>query len=144
MPQRMEVTAVRPKKRRNRRVILSQLAVLIATFLICEIGWRIVSSTRGKPHSPDNAAQELERLYSTARDFVPRVGARVDDVASPERALGRYLHPFLSWENIGAVDQVMAGWNRLGVPEFESDIEILTVGGSVADMFGHFGIARLE
>jgi len=140
----MEVRSVRPKKRRIGRVILIQITVLIVTFLLCEIGWRIVLSTRGKPHSAENAAQELERMYSSARDFVPRVGAGVDDVASPERALGRYLHPFLGWENIGAVDQVMAEWNRLGVPEFESDIEILTVGGSVADMFGHFGIPRLE
>lgn len=140
----MEVTAVPPKKRRIGRVILIQLAVLCVTFLVCEIGWRIVLSSRGKPHSAENAAQELERLYSTARDFVPRVGMAVEEVSSPERALGRYLHPFLGWENIGGVDQVMAEANRLGVAEFETDIEILTVGGSVADMFGHFGIPRLE
>lgn len=140
----MELAAQRTKKRRIGRVILIQLTVLLATTLVCEVAWRVVLSSRGKAHSAATASEDLERIYSTARDFVPRVGMAVDEVSAPERALGRYLHPFLGWENIGAIEQIAAEWSRLGNPEFESDVEILTVGGSVADMFGHFGIPRLE
>ena len=81
---------------------------------------------------------------SRARDFVPRLGP--DAIGKPEdtRAQIRVTHPFLGWENLGGLEQLHLEATRLRSHEFDGDVEILTLGGSVAEMFGQYGVPRLE
>jgi hypothetical protein len=139
------MTSPVPRKKRSlRRVLLIQALVLCATLALCEVGWRVVLAVRGQSHSAASAREDFQTSLTRARDFVPR-GPRVDgDVPAPDRAQSRLLHPFLAWENFGGLEQVQAESTRLGRPEFDGDVEVLTLGGSVADMFGHFGVPRLE
>lgn len=134
-----------PKKRRWPRILLLQLVALVVGVLVCELGWRLVLRSRGAPHDSAKATAEIERLHSSARDFVPRVaGAQGGLPNAADDAEGRFVHPFQAWENNGAATQIESEATRLDNPEFAGDVEVLTLGGSVADMFGHFGVPRLE
>jgi hypothetical protein len=83
-------------------------------------------------------------LLSSAIDFVPRLGIHVDSNPVDEPAQARILHPFIGWEAVGGIEQLNAELTRIDNPEFDNDYEVLIVGGSVADMFGHFGVPTLQ
>src|SRR5688572_28635385 len=137
-------TAKPTRARRRLRILLWQLAALVVGLLAIEGGYRVYLRIRGEPFDSRAAHDELERLLSSARDFVPRVGANVPTNEVLGRGQGRVVHPYFAFDNVGGIEQLDAELTRVDKPEFESDYEVLIVGGSVADMFGHFGLPKLE
>lgn len=134
-------------RRRWPRLVTIQLAVLVAAFVLGEIGCRIYLRSSGRPYDADHARGVFQELFSRTRDFVPRAaGAMGAGIASNDdsTAQQRILHPYQGWEVMGSVEQHLAESSRLGAGVRDQDFELLIVGGSVADVFGQYGAARLE
>lgn len=130
--------------RRWLRILALQLALLCVVFVLCEVGCRIYLSSQGRSYVAAQARASFEELFSRTHDFVPRaagaMGAKNDDATAQQRI----LHPYLGWEVMGSIEQLLAESSRLGAGARDQDYEILIVGGSVADVYGQYGCAHME
>ncbi len=125
-----------PRKRRWARVVLAQLVVVLLAIPLTEIGFRIAASARGRPHDSDAARAELEDLQSANQDFTPRPRSdrQLNERDNPHAA--PVLHPYFGFDVMDG-SQILGDQLRFVNGDRDPErIDILIVGGSVADMFG--------
>ncbi len=140
----MTTTSIERGRRRWPRVLLAIIAGTLLSLVLAESGYRLWLRVRGHPYDAEMLRGEMLELQSRARDFVPHPApAGVNDVEPENSAQRRLIHPYMGWEVVGSMEEMLADWDRLKDPKTENDYEILLVGGSVADVFGAYGADRL-
>lgn len=125
------------------RLVALQAAVLIVAVLALELVWRLRASARGEPHDPALVRERLAVLESRATSLVPVPVDANKDLPAQYAAQAQLLHPYVGSIVAGKREQIDVESTRLDRPEFDSDYEILILGGSVAAMFGPYGTPRL-
>jgi hypothetical protein len=87
----------------------------------------------------------MTRLRSAANDDAPRLDdARPSDAGAPvENGETPFLNPYFGWEILAGAKWLEGDlkWSRR--PDYRQTYKILLVGGSVAEMFGHYGVRHM-
>ncbi len=124
----------RPLPARWVRRVLALLGAFVVGLAVAEIGLRIWLSARGRPFTAEAARSEFARLESTVRDSVPSASSEFGGTPDPARPATRILNPYWAFDHVGGSEILARAVERVGRPEFDDDVEVLVVGGSVAEM----------
>jgi hypothetical protein len=129
---------------RWKRVLFWQALVLVGGVFVAEIGTRVALRLRGAPHDSSEARDDIRAVRTRAVDFVPTLAN--DTVANSvnDPAQAPVLHPYLGYIVAAKLDELKIEMARIGRPEGDAEYEVLLVGGSVSDIFGHLGWPRLN
>lgn len=133
-----DVRATPSPRRRWKRALVALTSLFVAASA-AEIAFRVWLAAKDRPFSSDAAWAEIARLESTARDPIPTIER--EGRASPDRnpKATRVLNPFWAWDHVGGLDILASEIPRIGDPALDDAIEIVIVGGSVAEMFSMYG-----
>jgi hypothetical protein len=139
-------TSRRFSRRDLKLLLLAQLVLVILAVPITEITFRIVARAHGVPHDSEAVREEIEQIQSLNLEMTPRPRNDRQLAASDNPRAAPILHPYVGFEVIDSIQLVDDELAYLHSDADPGRIDILIVGGSVADMFGQteYGTGPLE
>jgi hypothetical protein len=135
--------APRVQRRTLVRRLLVVLASIVGALVLAELGTRLVLALKGEPFDSEKTRLEMMRLRSAAEDEVPRF----DDLPRPdavENGETPFLNPYFGWEILAGAGWLEGDLKWSKHADYEQTYKILLVGGSVAVMFGHYGVGPMS
>ncbi len=125
------------------RKLLILLFVGLPTGLICgELSLRMVLVARGHSYDAEATREGLVQLRSRVLESLPKPGDR-HQVEAKEKARTKIIHPFLAFDDLSSHDQLKR--DKLRNAELNPETyRVIILGGSVAGLFGMYGVPRLR
>jgi hypothetical protein len=113
---------------------------------LVEVTFRVVARMHGFPHDSEAVREEIEQIQSLNLDMTPRPRNDRQLSASDNPRAAPILHPYVGFEVIDSIQLVDDELAYLHSDADPDRIDIMIVGGSVADMFGQreYGTGPLE
>ena len=133
---------------RRRRKTLGRVAIVLAmlplSLLLFEGGTRAWLAWKGEPYDGAATRRAYERALESAVRFVPTPRADLP-IDEPEDDLQtRVLHPFMGFDLQRGLKQIDDYLLEERHGRLDDRVDILILGGSVAQIFGQFGEAKLR
>ena len=133
----------RPRRRWVRGLGISAVIGIVGV-LSLEGLHRVWLRSRGEPYDGARTRSVLAERRDNVFSFVPVITGTVKpEEVFPER-MEKVAHPFVGYDMVGGLQWLDRELQQLSKGVHAEDYEILIVGGSVAQMFGHYGIEELE
>jgi hypothetical protein len=136
-----------PRTRSRARRLAIALALVAGSLVLAEVASRGLMHVVGRPYDEEEARTLLASWVNALGARVPLPGTIApdagghDDVELAES--GFTLQPYVAWQTAGFERVVAADAAYYGTAEAESTYDVCLLGGSVADIFGRLGAARL-
>ena len=136
-------TMTRPS--RTRRVLVGVLLALALTAVGLELGARLLDRLRGKPWVREERRAAIEQVCSQLeqREFVPRNPDAADDGERGKAFEPSILQPYVGWEHPSTQKQIAQCVEYFRTPAADATLDVYLLGGSVAQLFGQLGSAKL-
>jgi len=131
------------RRRRWARILVAQIVIWPVALLGLEAAWRGVLAARGEPYDAAETRETIETALANVDAFVPRLKGEVTDEDMVQRRKERVIHPFTGYDFAGGLDLMNVEVRALRTKRHAGKLEILIVGGSVAQMFCQYGTKPL-
>ncbi len=129
--------------RRALKIVAIQLVLWPLLAIGAEFAMRAILRLEGARFSRDAAKAEIEKIRAEGRGFAPNAALGLPWNGDEADDAQRVLHPYLGFELLGGLKQLDDELHKLRGALDPKPYVVVILGGSVAEMFGSLGVAKL-